>query len=462
MSSVALEDHDLLRTQISQANDRLGSLELALRGIDDELEALGEQRERYDLLEQLCGSLEKLDELGASDLFWGQDAAGRTPQHVLEVRERMSVFDSRIGEIEQRRHALLGQIKEGQDILDILEYDLQELEEAEEARKAEWIVEREGVDIPERLMIMPWSRRGEEDQRYRKALGASLLVALLLGLVIPQIDLPLPDLQLIPDVPDRLARLIEEQALPPPPPVEEPLPEEPEVEPEPDEEVVAEEPTEVPEAPEPAPAAESAPEPEQQVRSAGILAFRDSFSNLTNREPTRLGAQARINDAGEAAVGRSERSMVTTQAPGSSGGINLASLSRDVGGGGGPGIGGVELARVASSIGPAGTSDRPLSGGAAAGRTDEEIQIVFDRYKAALYRLYNRELRNDPTLQGQIVLELTIEPDGSVSHCEVRSSDMKAPTLEDQVVARVLTFDFGAKDVAAITIIYPIDFLPAG
>ena len=30
---------------------------------------------------------------------------------------------------------------------------------------------------------------------------------------------------------------------------------------------------------------------------------------------------------------------------------------------------------------------------------------MFDRYKAALYRLYNRELRNDPTLRGQMMLQ---------------------------------------------------------
>ena len=62
-----------------------------------------------------------------------------------------------------------------------------------------------------------------------------------------------------------------------------------------------------------------------------------------------------------------------------------------------------------------------------AGRTDEEIQIVFDRYKAALYRLYNRELRNDPTLRGQMVLRLTIEPNGTVSFLELQSTDMNAP-----------------------------------
>ena len=109
-----------------------------------------------------------------------------------------------------------------------------------------------------------------------------------------------------------------------------------------------------------------------------------------------------------------------------------------------------------------GGADRPLaSGGPGLARTDEEIQIVFDRYKAALYRLYNRELRKDPTLRGQMVLRLTIEPDGSVSMCMLQSSDMNAPELSAQVVDRVRTIDFGAKEVQAITIVYPIDFLPA-
>jgi hypothetical protein len=38
---------------------------------------------------------------------------------------------------------------------------------------------------------------------------------------------------------------------------------------------------------------------------------------------------------------------------------------------------------------------------------------------------------------------------------------MSAPDLVAQVVDRVRGFDFGAKEVPAITIVYPIDFLPA-
>ena len=145
-----------------------------------------------------------------------------------------------------------------------------------------------------------------------------------------------------------------------------------------------------------------------------------------------------------------------------SSGINVASLSRNVGGAG-EGMGGVEFSRVESSIGTdfAG-EERPLSSGPGASRTDEEIQIVFDRYKAALYRIYNRELRKNPTLQGKMVLRITIKPDGSVAESKVDSSDMDSPALEMKIAARVMKFNFGEKEgVPTITILYPIDFLPA-
>ena len=45
-----------------------------------------------------------------------------------------------------------------------------------------------------------------------------------------------------------------------------------------------------------------------------------------------------------------------------------------------------------------------------------------------------------------MVLRLTIEPDGSVSLCEVKSTDMDAPSLSKQVAARVKRFDFGANE----------------
>jgi hypothetical protein len=46
--------------------------------------------------------------------------------------------------------------------------------------------------------------------------------------------------------------------------------------------------------------------------------------------------------------------------------------------------------------------------------------------------------------------------------CALQGSDMNAPELSAQVVDRVKAINFGAKEgVPAITILYPIDFLPA-
>ncbi len=227
-------------------------------------------------------------------------------------------------------------------------------------------------------------------------------------------------------------------------------------------------------------------ESKPKVGDAGILAFKDKFASMAKDNiVVPLGADARHMAAEE--VGQpSARSMLTSNTPGSSGGINVASLRRTVGGGGGGGGGGgnggggvngrgtgADRGGGGGIGGGGGRAVSPITGitgaerpkarsGPGPSRTDEEIQIVFDRYKASFYRLYNRELRNNPALKGQMVLRLTIEPDGSVSMCALQSTDMDAPDLATQVVGRVRTINFGAKEgVQAVTIVYPIDFLPA-
>jgi hypothetical protein len=455
MHDAASQDERMLRAQVQQARERLDALARDLRAIDDELETLSTKRHQYRLLHQACASLEELGEMGGAALFWGDRATERQREdHLRLVRSRIDVFEKQLREIEDRRHAISEELQSQQETAELLEDDLFEVQRKEEEHKLEWIIEREIDVLPDGAAIMPWSRGGEEDERFRRTLALLLLLSLLLGVLLPLVDLPLPEAWEPIEVPERLTRLIrEERPLPPPPVVQEQARREEEVKP-PEETPV------VPEEAEPKPT--SQPSPQEKVASKGILAFRERFSGLAETQaPARLGAEARIRRDGEAASGRPQRSMVTTTAPGSSGGINLAALSREVGGGGGDRIEGVQVARATSTIGGGG-SDRPLSNGPGPSRTDEEIQIVFDRHKAALYRLYNRELRRDPTLQGQMVLRLRIEPDGSVSLCELQSSDMNAPQLSAQVVGRVRTFDFGAKQgIPAVTILYPIDFLPA-
>ena len=455
-----------LRQQVKQSEQVLDNLDRELQAVDIELDELAQKNRQYDLLSQVCDSLQELDGLGAADLFWGKNAdAEQQHDRLQNAQHEIEVFGKEIARIEEWRQDLVEKMDEQNRNLDYLHYELLDAVEREEKRKYAWLIEREADETKHRAQVMPWARGCEEDQRFRRSLGSSLAASLAIALLVSMIAVPIAQRSTVNELPERVAKLVrEERPLPPPvEPVMEPLMAE-EDPPEPDSTVDEQPPPqELPESiEEPKLAQTTAPSTKEQVKTKGILAFRDSFADRANLQPTaRLGSQARVRNAGEDSVGRPERLMVSTSAPGSSGGINLADYSRDFGGGG-PGMEGVQLSRVASSIGGNEGSSRPLSGGAMAGRTDEEIQIVFDRYKAALYRLYNRELRKDPTLRGQLVLQLTIQPDGSVSICQLRSSSMDAPILADQVVQRVLTFDFGAKeDIVAMTIIYPIDFLPA-
>jgi hypothetical protein len=446
-----------LAAQLEEARERLDGLVRDLRAVEAELEALATERAQHRLLHDACGALDELKKIGGAALFWDdKTAAAASDEHLRRVRERVAVFQGRVDEIEARRHGLLAEIDRQQEHTYLLEDDVFEALEEEERRKHEWIVEREIDAISSREPVPAWTRGVEDDRRFRKSLAIALLASFLIALILPLIDLPLRVLEEPADVPERVVTLMMEELPQPPAPV---------ILPEPKEKLVEQKPVEEPEpqrvvkAEEPEPEPAEAPAPEQ-----GILAFREKLAQIKESPLVALGAQARINNSNGNSASRPERSMLTTNAPGSSGGIRLAALSRDFGSDGGGVRGpmqGAALTQASSSIKAVGPGDRPLSDGPGLARTDEEIQIVFDRYKSALYRLYNRELRRDPTLQGQMILRLTIEPDGSVSFCQLHATDMKAPDLVTQVVDRVRTFDFGAKEVPAITIVYPIDFLPA-
>jgi len=422
------------------------------KALNNELEDLLEERHHYALLSEISDRLEQLEKEGGAQLFWGDDYDDSTASQLTRrARERITNFDSRVAELKQRHSDGEEGIQSLSARVNILNEKSIELEEFAEEAKNEFVIEREMVELPFRPMVMPWSDQEEDKRRLRRALAISLLITLLLGLLIPLWDIPVPDRAEPVKIPERMAQLMLEKKPPPPPPP-------------PQVEKKLEESTKQKKLKKkaPKPKTEKAKVARKKAESAGLLAFKNNFSDLIDTGPEKkLGAQARISTKGKTAK-RTSRSLVTAQATSGSSGISTASLSRDVGGAG-KGIKGVGFERVESAIGSDFFGEeRPLSDGPGPSRTDEEIQIVFDRYKSALYRIYNRELRKNPTLQGKVVIRLTIEPNGSVSACKMESSDMDSAALEQKIVARVLKFNFGTKEgVSAVTILYPIDFLPS-
>ena len=100
-------------------------------------------------------------------------------------------------------------------------------------------------------------------------------------------------------------------------------------------------------------------------------------------------------------------------------------------------------------------------GNGKASRSIEEIRLIFERNKGAIYALYNRALSEEPGLQGKVVVELKISPAGGVIGACVVSTELKTPEREQKLIARFRQFDFGSKDVDVMVVSWPVDFLPS-
>jgi TonB family protein len=323
------------------------------------------------------------------------------------------------------------------------------------------------LDIPfYREYTLPWSSHGGQERKFRRLLGIIMAATFFLSLVWPWIPTPEKDPNVIEEIPPRIAKLLLEQRPPPPPP----KPVEPEPEPEPEPDPIAEpEPEQVAdEPPPPEPEPEPLPEPEIDLQAvareqaqAALLPFTEDLASLADSDVLETVADNRPLTASVGEAVRNERSMITSKVGTASGGINTANMSRNTGGSGLVGRDTTTISSPVSAVGQSAGGARRTGTSGKASRSREEIELVFDKNKGAIFALYNRALRIDPSLEGKLVLRLTIAPNGQVTACEVVSSELGDQELERKLVQRVMLFRFDERDVEPITTTKPIDFFPA-
>jgi TonB family protein len=309
---------------------------------------------------------------------------------------------------------------------------------------------------------MPWSGPQPEDLRFRRILGAVLALFALVGAIVPYLPLARVTVELSPQLPARLVGIITEPirfSAAPSAPAEAPAAEGPPVtrlRPTPD----------VARAPEPepqSPAATVAP-PRKPVAETGLLALRGALERVRRATPQVAPLGPGPNSGAGAVAGPAE------------GGESLTAGMTD--GSGGLGVEGPThrqiLGRTDSPAGgigngPGGVGERVVIRSGAGGapgaranvRSEEEIQEILNRHKRAIYTIYNRELLIDPTLQGKVVVSLTIAASGKVSRCEIVYSELGTASFEDKLVSLLKAIDFGAKrGVPAVTTKVPIEFFP--
>ena len=373
-----------------------------------------------------------------------------------------------------------------------------------------------------RTPVLPWTLASDDEIRFRRITGRVLLLCAVIFIAMPWLPVFKPDPAKPVELAAPMARLLIEQAMPPPPPpvvkaapeAAKPL----------EREVATRKPEpEKPASPKPSAPAKvalnkEAPVPEarvpvpdkppgeidaarRKVAGIGLLAMKDDVQELHGapvavqlrtdiKQGPGVGTSTGVGVGAGNEAGVPTRNLITSNATGGSGGINTAAYSKNTGGGGlagrsttmvegvigggggggaggggargrgdgtGSGVGG--YGGNGTGAGPGGTATR--GGGGKASRSIEDVRLVFERNKGSIYAIYNRALREEPGLQGKVVLKLTIAPEGNVVDVRIESSDLKTPELEAKLLARIRQFDFGAKDVNQMVVSYPVDFLPS-
>ncbi|HWL63694.1 MAG TPA: AgmX/PglI C-terminal domain-containing protein [Steroidobacteraceae bacterium] len=295
---------------------------------------------------------------------------------------------------------------------------------------------------------LPWEADPEASRRLRLLVTWGLALLLVFAVVARFVKFPEPE-RTVATVPDRLARLMVQEKPrppppPPPPPVEEPKPAEQQPKPEP-----------VPQPP------EQRQEQARRRAEAQLANVRDELASI-RQALSDQPVQSRSLTGTVGAESRSERSLITSRAGTGSAGVASASATRGFGAGAGA-VSEHATGTVESSVASA-SANASVSRGSSGkpGRGAEEIEQEFDRNKGAIYALYIRALRERADLQGKVVLEFTIAPEGAVTACRVVSSELNHPELEGRICARVRGIRFPARDVAPVTTTKPIDFFPQG
>jgi len=305
--------------------------------------------------------------------------------------------------------------------------------------------------------FLPWVE-SENDRRFKRTLLISIIIFSLLGGVMAVLPKPELEQRELKDVAPRLAKLIIEKKKRPPLVIPKPKPKK-KADKKKSEKKKAEK-----KKPAKKKVAKKKPKPKKKTQSArkkaqstGLLALSDELADLRSFDLEKVSNSKPLQKVGKTASTRTGSSAVITSRAGkSSGGINTRSLGSSTGG---SNLSGRSTTNVTSNIPSKGSGKSRTGRGA--GRGEEEIELMFQKNHGAIDSLYRRALRADPTLQGQVLVELTIAPNGEVIKVRILSSDLNNPVLERKLRLRIKSFRFSTKNVPTVTVRYPINFLPS-
>ena len=121
-----LSDDELALNEKAKMSElELSQLEEDLNEVDVEIQQLAGQSRKYEALGAVCRSLEELEDLGGTELFWRSEA-GDVTEFIDGARDRIHEFGEEFAEVEKRRDKIINKIGRQNYALDCLHYELLE------------------------------------------------------------------------------------------------------------------------------------------------------------------------------------------------------------------------------------------------------------------------------------------------------------------------------------------------
>jgi len=315
---------------------------------------------------------------------------------------------------------------------------------------------------------LPWAN-GKQEHLFNLILIIFLAVTLVMGIVVPNINLPKIEREKLEKVPAQLAKVIKrkKEAPKPKPKLKPKLIEkkvEKKVEPKKKEAVKPKPKPRVVAKPKPKPKRVAKKERSPERIKAAKAKAKKLIANFSNDladmqsmlDMSSLAMDsASLNNAGAAAtvVG----SVIDQAAVGRIGGIDESALTRSTGAD--------QLAvadrdstkvkELAKDV-MAAPQDKKLAG---MSRSQMQINRVFERNLSRFTRIYKKALRSNPALEGTVTLGVTIAASGDVSSCKINASDLQDKKVEKRMLmtCKMLSFDTAR---SADSFEFPLTFAP--
>jgi TonB family protein len=102
------------------------------------------------------------------------------------------------------------------------------------------------------------------------------------------------------------------------------------------------------------------------------------------------------------------------------------------------------------------------TGGAYGARSEVSLYAVLNSNLGRLQYIYEKYLRQNPTMGGKVEVEVIIKSDGTVAQATILSSEIPVPAFLNELLATIKRWRYDAIDEGKVRVVYPLVFVKVG